>query len=118
MSNLQSYFGKPKTFLHTITDQGARVDLSGKTLRFVAKVSREDPGASLVDKSTGSGITNLDQTQAATKGQATTAILAADTNATSKINPARSTVLEFDLELDGVIVDSGDWQIDPSVRRY
>lgn len=121
MSDLESYWGKAKTFRVTVVDQNVRADLTGKTLRFTAKLSRRDPDPALVTKSTGSGITHLDQTVAATKGQADIAIVAADTNASGKIPASRETDLEWDLELiqsgNDFLVDSGVWTILPSVRR-
>lgn len=123
MSDIDSVWGKAKTFRVTVTDQNQnqRVDLGGKTLRFTAKAFRSDPDPALVTKTTGTGITHLDQTVAATKGQADILILGSDTIASGKIKAARETELEWDLELiqsgNDFVVDSGKWVISPAVRR-
>lgn len=120
MSTLISNWGKSRTFLVTVVDGGSRVDLTGKTLRFTAKLSREDPDPAMVDKSTGSGIVHLDQTQTATRGQAQITISGTDTSS-HRIHPNKETTLQWDLELiDGTntfVVDSGTWSVTPSVRR-
>lgn len=116
MTDLSSYWGKDVDFVFTVTDQGAKVDLTGHTLRFSAKVKRSDVDPPLVSKSTGAGIVH-DPDQVANKGKAILHILAADTNSSRYLDPNRESELEWDLELDLFVIDSGTWTISPSVRR-
>lgn len=120
MSTLQSFWGKDKNFTITITDQSGRVDLGGKTLRFTAKKSRYDPDPPLISKITGSGIANLTQA-GATLGQATISIDPADTVNNKAFAADRIDILEWDCDLtsgaDTFTVDSGTWEIDPSVTE-
>lgn len=109
-------YHKARSLTVTVEDEGGLVNLDGKTLRFVAKLSRRDPDPVLFQLTTGSGIVH--KTQASDPGEAVITIVPANT---ASLNPDRVTVLECDVELDTAagaeIVDSGVLAVLPAVDR-
>lgn len=90
---LEMYRGDTKVFDIAVTDPdtGGVVDLTGKTLAFMAKRSRTDAdGSAVISKTTGAGIANTN----AIGGLAALTIDPADTSAL-----AETTQLEYDLQL-------------------
>jgi hypothetical protein len=73
--------GESRTFRLTVTQRsdGTRVDLTGTTLEFQVKVKVGDGDPPLIAKAIGTGVTLLNQTMAATKGQADIALSPSDT---------------------------------------
>jgi len=64
-----------------LNSAGSPQDLTGRTLRFMAKRGITDlDSAAILNKTTGTGITHAVPQSGATLGQATIAIAAADTN--------------------------------------
>ena len=97
---------------HTVTDGGAAVNLTGKSLRFMAKRSVADAdSAAVITKTIGSGITVTNPTG----GLAQTLISPADTTGL----PAIAQLLQWDLQMvDGSNVytlESGTLLVSPDV---
>lgn len=97
---------------HTVTQGGAALNLTGKTLRFTAKRSHADGDAAAVfTKMIGSGITVTN----AVGGLASTTISPADTSGL----PALAQLLVWDLQLvDGsnvYTVETGTLLVSPDV---
>jgi hypothetical protein len=115
---MQIKVGTAKEYEIFVEDDSGPVDLTGKTLRFAAKLSFTDPDPPLIDKATGNGITHLDQGVAATKGRAILKLVAADTSA---LDPDRTTVLYYQTRLvigsDPYVVEAGKLACEPVVDR-
>jgi hypothetical protein len=110
--------GTAKEYEIYVEDDSGPVDLTGRTLRFAAKHSFTDPDPPLIDKSTGNGITHLDQVAAETKGRAILKLVAADT---SSLDPDRTSVLHYQIRLvigtDPYVVEAGKLACQPVVDR-
>jgi hypothetical protein len=93
--------GRHRDILVTVLNSaGTPQDLTGRTLNFRAKRNIADlDAAAIIIKATGSGITHATQA-GATLGQATIAILAANTSAL----PNHTVALRFEI----VLLDAGE----------
>lgn len=115
MTALDMYWGNTYAFDLTITASGVAVDITTKTLTFMAKDHVGDADvAARITKTTGAGIVHT--TPAA--GIARVTIAQADT---TTLNPARTTVLYWDVKLvdgsNGYTVASGTLRVSPAVVR-
>lgn len=121
MLDMQLTWGKAKTFRLTVRDaSGALVDLSGKTLRFSIKETR-NTAAALVTKTSGAGITHDVDQPGVGKGLASLRLLPADTNvvAAFKSNTVQTYTCELELiQIGGEpeILDTGFFTVTPAVR--
>lgn len=71
--------GESKTWLLTVTTDGARQSLTGLTIAFEVNRTEGSTDVPLISRAVGSGITLRDQDVEATKGQAEITLAPADT---------------------------------------
>lgn len=71
--------GESKTWLLTVTTDGARQSLTGLTIEFEVRTDEAAPDPPLIARAVGTGITLRDQGVEATKGQAELALDPAQT---------------------------------------
>ena len=116
MSEIVAQRGDNETYDLTVVDAtGARVNLTTATLKFTIKTDAKDKQY-IVQKTTGSGITNLDQGSPTTKGKATIALLPADT---AKLLAPKTLYFDVEMTVGGIVttVVSGDLSLVADITR-
>jgi len=116
VSDIVAQRGDNEVYDLTVVDAaGARIDLTSATLKFTVKTSSKDKEF-IVQKTTGSGITNLDQSSPTTKGKATIALLPADT---AKLLAPKTLYFDVEMTVGGVVttVVSGDFSLVADITR-
>jgi len=116
VSEIVAQRGDNEVYDLTVVDAtGARIDLTTATLKFTVKTDAKDKQY-IVQKTTGSGITNLDQGSPTTKGKATIALLPADT---AKLLAPKTLYFDVEMTLGGIVttVVSGDLSLVADITR-
>jgi len=117
VSEIVAQRGDNETYDLTVVDaSGVAIDLTSYTLKFTIKVNAKDKHY-IVQKTTGSGITLLDQGAPATKGMATIALLPADT---AKLVAPKTLYFDVEMTSDSDIVTTvvdGDFSLLADITR-
>lgn len=116
MSEIVAQRGDNEVYDLTVVDAaGARLDLTTATLKFTVKTDAKDKQY-IVQKTTGSGITALDQSNPTTKGKAVIALLPADT---AKLLAPKTLYFDVEMTVATVVttVVSGDLSLVADITR-